>query len=89
MVNGKIIKCMEKAFLNGQMEEFIKANISKTKSMALELSHGQMVDRMQAIGTKAFSMAVEQLEILTEASKKESGKMERESNDFIFFCFIK
>lgn len=58
-VTGKIIKCTEKVHLNGQMEEFMLANISKTKSMDLVEFNGLMVKYMKDIGEKVFKMEKE------------------------------
>lgn len=58
-VIGKIIKCMEKVHLNGQMEEFMLANISKIKSMDLVEFNGLMVKYMKDIGEKVFKMEKE------------------------------
>jgi len=42
--NGKITKCMEMEYLNGQTEENRMENILTIKSKVLEHSHGQMVE---------------------------------------------
>jgi hypothetical protein len=39
--NGLTIKCMEKGFLNGKMEENIKENTLKTKNRVMENSFGR------------------------------------------------
>lgn len=58
-VIGEIIKCMVKVHLNGQMEEFMLANISKTKNMGLVEFNGLMVKYMKDIGEKVFKMEKE------------------------------
>lgn len=44
MDNGKIIKCMDRENLNGQMEGHIKETMLTIKSMVKESIHGLMVE---------------------------------------------
>lgn len=41
-VNGKITQCMEKEYINGMMEENIKANIKMIRNMGKVYFIGQM-----------------------------------------------
>lgn len=59
MENGKIIKCMEKVSLDGQMEGCIQGNIFRTKSMVMEKWSGRIKKYTRVIGKKAFKMVRE------------------------------
>lgn len=56
MDNGKIIKCMVRVYLNGQMVESIQDNMCKIKNMVMEELSGQTAESMRAIGNKGFKM---------------------------------
>jgi hypothetical protein len=47
---GKIIKCMEKVLLPGQMGESMKGNTTKIKNKAMDFLFGQMVEFMMEGG---------------------------------------
>ena len=50
LVNGRIITCMEKAFIHGPMVEDIKASMKWTKSMGMEFTNGLMAAFMKDTG---------------------------------------
>lgn len=56
LVNGKIITCMVKASLAGQMEDNTKVNIATIKKKGLEFILGPMVDNTQDNGKMASNM---------------------------------
>lgn len=53
-VNGKIIKCTEKAHSDGQTVEFTSESIMKIKNTASEEYNGQTERSIKAIGEKEF-----------------------------------
>ena len=55
-VNGGQIKCMVKAYYNGQMEDHIKENFKMTKDMGLVNSHGMMEGNTLESGLLGSSM---------------------------------
>lgn len=57
--NGKIIICMEKEFILGQMAEDMKVNMKWIKSMAMVFTSGQMVEYTKVIGSMGNSMGKE------------------------------
>jgi len=70
---GKTIKCMEKVFSSGQMEECMKETISMTKSMVLGESAGLMAESTKASGRMALSTGRESTKEKTASGKKAAG----------------
>jgi len=66
---GKIIKCMEKAGFNGQMEKYIKASIRTTESMVMVHLAGQMEENMLETGKMENNMEEENIIYLMEVKK--------------------
>ncbi len=78
---GGIIKCMERDFLNGLMEECTLGNTFKTKNMGLEGSNGLTAESMKDSGEKVFNMDKVKLREVMVLRDKDNGKMEKELSD--------
>ena len=55
--NGLIIKCMDKAYSNGQMVESIMDNSRTIKGTAMDILSGQTEENTKDNGSKGNSMA--------------------------------
>lgn len=78
---GKTIKCMEKVFLNGLMEESIKESMFKTKNMVLEEFNGLMEKYIKDNGNKECSMDKVNTKEEMGYGDKVIGKMGKELDD--------
>lgn len=59
MDNGKLIWCMEMVSTNGQMEEDMKVDITKTKSRDTGFIIGLMAENLKESGATVKEMALE------------------------------
>ncbi len=89
---GKIIKCMEKVFLDGQMGVFMKGNMLTTKKMDLVGYNGLMVRYIKASGNQVFNMVKENIKVKMVYGNKDIGRTAKElnelftnKNDLIYF----
>jgi hypothetical protein len=74
-VIGRIIKCMEKELLNGQMEEFMKATMLKIKNKVWVKLLGLMVELIKECGKMVCSMVWENIREKIIFGNKVNGKM--------------
>ena len=81
-VLGRIIKCMEKVNLFGQIEGLMKENIAMIKSMDMASFNGLTKEDMKVIGLMESNMEKEFTLQLQGNQKKENGKMERELDGY-------
>lgn len=56
-VTGRIIRCMERELLNGQMEEYMKETMLKIKNRVWAKLLGQTEELMKECGKTVCSMA--------------------------------
>lgn len=77
-VIGKIIKCMDRVYSFGLMEEDMKENILKTKRQAMESFTGLMEENMQVNGDQESNMEEAHLQQLMDNKGRESGTMANE-----------
>lgn len=71
---GRIIECMEKGLLYGQMEGHTQVIMNLTKNKDLEFSNGQMGGNMKEGGGMESNMEKECIIRLRAKKEKESGK---------------
>jgi len=76
--SGKIIKCMEKANINGLMEDNIKGNILWTKKRDLEFIDGMTEEYTKGLGKMEDSMDKANIFYPIKQQKLEFGKMGKE-----------
>ena len=75
-VIGEIIRCREKEFSNGQMEESMKEIISMTKNMDSVVFGGLMDENTKVNGKEAFSMEKANIKVKMVLGKKVDGNLE-------------
>lgn len=75
---GRIIKCMARELLNGQMEESMKATILKIKNRVWVKLLGLMVGHMKECGKMVCSMVWGNIRGKIIFGKKGNGKMGRD-----------
>ena len=78
MENGKMIRNMEKEYLNLMMAEFMKVNIKMTKEMEKEYINGLTEINMMENGKMIREMEKEYLNFLMEVIMKVNIKMAKE-----------
>jgi hypothetical protein len=76
--SGKIIKCKEKVYSNGRMEENIKVIMIMIRKVDSEYSPGQMEGNMKETGFKVNKMVLENIHQLLEKLEMEFGRMDKE-----------
>lgn len=74
-VIGRIIKCMEKEPLNGQMEEFMKAIMLRIKNRVWGKLLGLMVELMKECGKMVCNMVWGNIREKIIFGNKVNGKM--------------
>jgi hypothetical protein len=80
MVNGLTTRCMEKEYSPGLMAESTMASTMMIKSKDMVFSPGLMVVDTKATGLMASSTVKAYTTLIREKSRRESGKMVRESD---------
>lgn len=78
-----VVKCKEKACLNGKMDPFMKETIKEIERADLENISIGMVKHLKGIGKMDYDMETVLLLINSDKVLKENGKMESFA-DFIF-----
>lgn len=76
--HGRIIKCMEKEYINGQMEEYIMVLMWMIKNKGLENISGQMGDNILENGMMVNNMEKESTYYLMERLNLEYGIKEED-----------
>ena len=79
-VNGKIIICMEKEFINGLTAEYMKENIRMIKKVGSEYIFGLTGKNMKVIGSMENNMEKENLYKMMADINTEYGRMANEPN---------
>ena len=73
--NGKMVKCMEKVYLNEVMDSYMMENMIKIKDMVMGYLDDQMEGNIVDIENMEDKMERVRLNFLMESFKKESGRM--------------
>lgn len=81
-VIGKIIKCKEREFLHGLMEENMSDNIQMTKNRVMEFFILKMEEYIKVNGIKVNNMVKEFIRKMI-LSNRECGKIEKELNGYL------
>lgn len=81
--SGKIILCMVKAYLYGQMVENTMASTKKAKKKGLDSSYGPMAESIGDSGKIASRMAEEYLLLKTAKKGQASGATAAKSDGLI------